>query len=195
MFMKSVCVFLGSNLGTSPEYAKAAQALGRVLALRHIALIYGGAKNGLMGVLAQSVVDAGGRVVGVLPGFLKAKELAFEGLAEMYEVDTMHERKAKMAELADGFLALPGGLGTLEEFFEAATLGQLGLHAKPVGLYNAQGFFDKLLEFLDHSVSQGFVKPPHRDNLIRSSDPARLIDLMESFKPVVVSKWYGLGKE
>ena len=192
--MKSVCVFLGSNLGTSPAYADAAQALGRVLAARHIALVYGGAKNGLMGILAQSIVDAGGHVVGVLPTFLKAKELAFEGLSAMYEVDTMHERKAKMAALSDGFIAMPGGLGTLEEFFEAATLGQLGLHAKPVGLYNTLGFFDKMLEFLDHSVSQGFVKPPHRDNLLRSSDPAELIDLMESFKPTVISKWYGLEK-
>ena len=194
MALKSLCVFLGSNVGTSPAYADAARELGAVMAARSISLVYGGAKNGLMGILAQSIVDAGGHVVGVLPTFLKAKELAFEGLSAMYEVDTMHERKAKMAALSDGFIAMPGGLGTLEEFFEAATLGQLGLHAKPVGLYNTLGFFDKMLEFLDHSVSQGFVKPPHRDNLLRSSDPAELIDLMESFKPTVISKWYGLEK-
>jgi len=194
MALKSLCVFLGSNVGTSPAYADAARKLGAVMALRSISLVYGGAKNGLMGILAQSVVDGGGRVVGVLPTFLKAKELAFEGLSAMYEVDTMHERKAKMAALSDGFIAMPGGLGTLEEFFEAATLGQLGLHAKPVGLYNTLGFFDKMLEFLDHSVSQGFVKPPHRDNLLRSSDPEQLIQLMESFKPTVISKWYGLEK-
>jgi len=194
MALKSLCVFLGSNVGTSPAYADAARELGAVMAARSSSLVYGGAKNGLMGILAQSIVDAGGHVVGVLPTFLKAKELAFEGLSAMYEVDTMHERKAKMAALSDGFIAMPGGLGTLEEFFEAATLGQLGLHAKPVGLYNTLGFFDKMLEFLDHSVSQGFVKPPHRDNLLRSSDPAELIDLMESFKPTVISKWYGLEK-
>jgi len=193
--MKSVCVFLGSNTGTSTAYGEAALAFGRVLASRHISLVYGGAKNGLMGILAQSLVDAGGRAIGVLPGFLKAKELAFEGLAEMYEVDTMHERKVKMVELADGFIAMPGGLGTLEELFEVATLGQLGFHSKPVGFYNAAGFFDTLLGFLDHSVNQGFIKPPHRDNLLSSNDPAELLDLMEKFKPVTVSKWYGLDKK
>ncbi|WP_027189956.1 LOG family protein [Fundidesulfovibrio putealis] len=192
--MKSVCVFLGSNPGTSPAYAEAAVSLGGLLAARGIDLVYGGAKNGLMGILAKAVVQAGGRAVGVLPGFLKAKELAFEGLAELHEVDSMHERKAKMAELSGGFIAMPGGLGTLEEIFEVATWGQLGLHAKPVGFYNVLGFYDSLLGFLDHTVTQGFVKPAHRGNLLASDDPAALLDMMEQFKPAVQGKWYGLEK-
>jgi len=192
--MKSVCVFLGSNPGTSPAYAQAAETLGGLLAQRGVTLVYGGAKNGLMGILAKSVVDAGGRVAGVLPGFLKAKELAFEGLTEMYEVESMHERKAKMAELSDGFIAMPGGLGTLEEIFEVATWGQLGLHAKPVGFYNVQGYYDKLAGFLDHMVEQGFLKRPHRDNLLQADDPAKLLDAMAGFKPAVMGKWFGLEK-
>lgn len=192
--MNSVCVFLGSNPGVQPGYADATMNLGVLLASRGITLVYGGAKNGLMGILAKAVVEAGGRAVGVLPGFLKAKELAYDGLTEFYEVDSMHDRKAKMAELSDGFIAMPGGLGTLEEFFEVATWGQLGLHAKPVGFLNILGYFDKLFEFLDHTVEQGFVKPPHRDNMIRSNDPEELLDLMERFKPTVLGKWYGLEK-
>ncbi|WP_243363340.1 TIGR00730 family Rossman fold protein [Fundidesulfovibrio terrae] len=192
--MKSVCVFLGSNPGTSPGYTQAAETLGGLLAARKITLVYGGAKNGLMGILARSVADAGGRVVGVLPGFLKAKELAFEGLAEMFEVESMHERKAKMAELSDGFIAMPGGLGTLEEIFEVATWGQLGLHAKPVGFYNVQGYYDKLAAFLDHMVEQGFLKGPHRNNLIQGDNPAELLDIMAAFKPAVLGKWFGLEK-
>ncbi|MFZ5426172.1 MAG: TIGR00730 family Rossman fold protein [Thermodesulfobacteriota bacterium] len=192
--MKSVCVFLGSNAGASQGYSEAAVKLGGLLASRGIELVYGGARNGLMGVLAKAVVDAGGRAVGVLPGFLKAKELAFEGLAEMYEVENMHERKAKMAGLSDGFIAMPGGLGTLEEIFEVATWGQLGLHAKPVGFLNILGYYDKLSAFLDHCVDQGFLKPPHRNNLMFSSGHEELLDLMESFKPAVIGKWYGLEK-
>ena len=192
--MKSVCVFLGSNTGVLPGYSQAATILGGMLAARQITLVYGGAKNGLMGVLARAVVDAGGRAVGVLPGFLKAKELAFEGLTELHEVESMHERKAKMAELSDGFIAMPGGLGTLEEFFEVATWGQLGLHAKPAGFYNALGYFDKLTGFLDHMVEQGFLKTPHRQNIICADDPADLLDVMSSFKPTVLGKWYGLEK-
>lgn len=192
--MKSVCVFLGSNPGNSPAYGESAELLGKLLAERGISLVYGGAKNGLMGMLAQAVVGAGGRVVGVLPGFLKAKELAFEALSEMYEVESMHERKAKMAELSDGFIAMPGGLGTLEEIFEVATWGQLGLHAKPVGFYNVQGYYDKLSEFLDHMVNHGFLKRPHRANLMCNDDPVELLGLMESFKPAVLGKWFGLEK-
>ena len=192
--MNSLCVFLGSNPGASPGYGEAAERLGNLLAARGITLVYGGAKNGLMGILARATVDAGGRVVGVLPGFLKAKELAFQELSEMHEVESMHERKARMAELADGFLAMPGGLGTLEEIFEVATWGQLGLHAKPVGFFNALGYFDRLFGFLDHMVDQAFLKPPHRANLILSADPAELLDLMERFKPAVLGKWYGLEK-
>jgi hypothetical protein len=192
--MNSLCVFLGSNPGASPGFAEAAGRLGNLLAVRGITLVYGGAKNGLMGILARATVDAGGRVVGVLPGFLKAKELAFQELSEMHEVESMHERKARMAELSDGFLAMPGGLGTLEEIFEVATWGQLGLHAKPVGFYNAMGYYDKLFSFLDHMVDQGFVKPQHRANLLQSEDPSELLDLMDGFKPAILGKWYGLEK-
>lgn len=192
--MKTVCVFLGSNPGMSPGYAAAAVSLGKLLAGRGISLVYGGAKNGLMGVLARTVAEAGGRVIGVLPDFLKAKELAFEQLSEMHEVSSMHERKARMADLSDGFIAMPGGLGTLEEFFEVATWGQLGLHDKPAGFYNALGYYDKLTGFLDHMVEQGFLKPPHRANLLHSDDPAELLDMMTGFKPAVLGKWYGLEK-
>jgi hypothetical protein len=192
--MNSLCVFLGSNPGASPGYGEAAERLGNLLAARGITLVYGGAKNGLMGILARATVDAGGRVVGVLPGFLKAKELAFQELSEMHEVESMHERKARMAELSDGFLAMPGGLGTLEEIFEVATWGQLGLHAKPVGFYNAMGYFGKLFSFLEHMADQGFVKPQHRANLLQSEDPSELLDLMDGFKPATPGKWYGLEK-
>ncbi|WP_243366544.1 TIGR00730 family Rossman fold protein [Fundidesulfovibrio soli] len=192
--MRNVCVFLGSNPGKSPAYAEAVAEAGRTLAERGIGLVYGGAKNGLMGVLANAVADGGGRVVGVLPGFLKAKELAFDRLTEMHEVDTMHERKAKMAELSDGFVAMPGGLGTLEEFFEVATWGQLGLHAKPAGLCNVLGYYDKLAGFLDNMVQEGFVKPVHRENLLQADSFPALLEIMVGFKPVVAGKWFGIEK-
>lgn len=192
--MRSVCVFLGSNLGNTPAYAASARELGATLAGQGIALVYGGAKNGLMGILATAVVAAGGKAVGVLPGFLKAKELAFEGLAEMHLVDSMHERKAKMAELSDGFVAMPGGLGTLEEFFEVATWGQLGLHPKPCGMLNVEGYYDKLASFLDHMVDEGFVKPIHRNNLLCEDNVEALLKAMEAFTPVKQGKWYGLDK-
>jgi len=192
--MRNVCVFLGSNPGARPGYAEAAGELGRLLAARGVGLVYGGAKNGLMGILARAAAEAGARVVGVLPGFLKAKELAFEGLTELHEVESMHERKARMAELSDGFIALPGGLGTLEEIFEVATWGQLALHAKPVGFLNVLGYYDKLSGFLNHMVDEGFLKTPHRNNLLLSDDPGELLDLMEGFRPAVLGKWYGLEK-
>lgn len=192
--MQSVCVFLGSNLGNTPAYVDTAKELGRTLALQGTTLVYGGAKNGLMGVLATAVVAAGGKAVGVLPGFLKAKELAFEGLAEMHLVDSMHQRKAKMAELSDGFIAMPGGLGTLEEFFEVATWGQLGLHPKPCGLLNVEGYYDKLASFLDHMVDEGFVKPIHRSNLLCEDTVEALLKAMEAYTPINQGKWYGLDK-
>lgn len=192
--MKSVCVFLGSNPGVSMVYTETARSLGALLAARGITLVYGGAKNGLMGILARSVVEAGGRAVGVLPGFLKARELAFEALDELYEVDSMHERKAKMAELSDGFIAMPGGLGTLEEIFEAATWGQLGLHAKPVGFLDVNGYYAALAQLLDHMVAQGFLKPAHRANLLASADPTELLRIMEAFQPTVTGKCYGMEK-
>jgi hypothetical protein len=171
-----------------------AEELGRTLAERGITVVYGGAKNGLMGVLARSAVLTGGRVVGVLPRFLKAKELAFEGLDELHDVDNMHERKAKMAELSEGFIALPGGLGTLEEFFEVATWGQIGLHPKPCGLLNAHGYFDKLLDFLDHTVAEGFVKPVHRAGLLCADNAQDLLAAMAEYRPTKTTKWWGLEK-
>ncbi len=192
--MQSVCVFLGSNLGNTPAYVETAKELGRTLAAQGTTLVYGGAKNGLMGVLATAVVAAGGKAVGVLPGFLKAKELAFEGLAEMHLVDSMHQRKAKMAELSDGFIAMPGGLGTLEEFFEVATWGQLGLHPKPCGMLNVEGYYDKLASFLDHMVDEGFVKPIHRSNLLCEDTVEALLKAMEAYTPINQGKWYGLDK-
>lgn len=192
--MKSVCVFCGSNNGVSEAYSQAARDLGRTLARRGVTLVYGGAKNGLMGILATAAADAGGKVVGVLPAFLKAKELAFDRLDELFEVNNMHERKAKMAELSDGFIALPGGLGTLEEFFEVATWGQLGLHPKPCGMLNILGFYDRLTGFLDYVVEQGFLKPVHRDGVLCLDTVDALIDAMQAFKPVKIQKWWGLEK-
>ena len=160
--LKRICVFAGSSAGSQPEYARTANDLGRALADRQIDLVYGGARVGLMGVVADAVLASGGQVVGGIPEALVAKEVAHQGLSELRIVGSMHERKAAMAELADGFIALPGGWGTLEEFFEVLTWGQLGLHRKPCGLLNTTGYFDGLLSFVDHSIHEGFVRREYR---------------------------------
>ena len=174
--MKSVCVYCGSNSGRLDAYASAARALGQTLVARNIRLIYGGSHLGMMGVVADEVLRLGGQAIGVIPESLVQKEVAHRNLTELRITQSMHERKALMAELSDGFVALPGGVGTLEEIFEVWTWAQLGLHHKPCGLLNVEGYFDSLIAFLDHAVAERFVKSPHRSLLIVENDPQRLLD-------------------
>lgn len=184
-----VCVFLGSNHGQRPEYREAAARVGRLLAERGIGLVYGGASVGLMGVLADACLEAGGEVVGVMPQALVDREVAHYGLTKLHTVHSMHERKAKMAELADAFIALPGGAGTLEELFEVWTWAQLGLHAKPCALLDVAGYFTPLVEFLDRMVTEGFVKSPHREMLVVERDPVALLDRIADYDAPTVTKW------
>lgn len=183
MTLRRYCVFCGSSAGRRPLYADAARALGAEFVRRGIGLVYGGGKVGLMGVLADAVLAEGGRVIGVIPHRLRTVELAHEGLTELRVVDSMHARKALMADLSDGFIALPGGLGTFEELLEIATWGQLRLHAKPVGLLNVAGFFDPLLATLDHSVAEGFLRAEHRALLIVRGEIDALLETMAGFRP------------
>jgi uncharacterized protein (TIGR00730 family) len=187
--MKRVCVFAGSSAGNRPEYLAAAEDLGRVLAARGIGLVYGGARVGLMGAVADAVLADGGQVIGVIPQALVEKEVAHDGLTDLRVVTTMHERKALMAELADGFIALPGGWGTLDEFFEILTWAQLGLHEKPCGLLNVQGYYDGLLSFLEHSTAEGFVRREYRAMISVSESPAALLDALHKYAPPTVEKW------
>ena len=187
--MKDVCVFAGSSAGVRPEYLAAATDLGRVLAARGIGLVYGGARVGLMGAVADAVLTGGGAVTGVIPRALVEKEVAHSGLTELRVVTTMHERKALMADLSDAFVALPGGWGTLDEMFEILTWAQLGLHRKPCGLLNVQGYFDRLLAFLDHTVEQGFVRREHGALLAVSDGPSTLLDTLRAQTPPAVEKW------
>jgi len=191
--MKRICVFAGSSAGARPEYVAAASELGRVLATRGIGLVYGGARVGLMGAVADAVLAGGGSVIGVIPRALVEKEVAHDGLTELRVVGSMHERKALMAELSDGFVALPGGWGTLEEMFEILTWAQLGLHRKPCGLLNVQGYFDQLLSFLDHTVEQGFVRREYGSLLSVSDAPAPLLDALAGLRPPVVEKWIDMA--
>jgi uncharacterized protein (TIGR00730 family) len=187
--MKRICLFAGSSPGFQHEYRVAAEELGRTLAERQLGLVYGGARVGLMGVVANAVLASGGEVTGVIPAALVAKEVAHDGLADLRVVASMHERKALMAELADAFIALPGGWGTLDEFFEILTWGQLGLHRKPCGLLNVHGYFDRLLSFVEHSIEEGFVRREHGAMILVSTFPADLLDLLATDRPPVVEKW------
>jgi uncharacterized protein (TIGR00730 family) len=187
--MQSICVFCGSNPGARDSYAEAARRLGRAVAARRLKLVYGGAAVGLMGALADAALAAGGEVIGVIPAALVEREIAHKGLTELHAVRSMHERKALMADLSDGFIALPGGAGTLEETFEVWTWGQLGHHRKPVGLINVEGFFDRLLGFLDHLTAEQFMRREHREMLLVASDPDELLDRFESYRAPVVEKW------
>lgn len=187
--MKRVCVFCGSSPGARPAYRAAAERVGALLAKRGIGLVYGGASVGLMGAVADAALAAGGEVIGVLPRALATKELSHERLTELRLVDSMHERKAQMADLSDGFVALPGGVGTLEELFEMLTWAQLGLHAKPCALLDADGYFASLLAFLDHAVVERFVRPPHRAMLLVDDAPERLLDAMARYRAPRVEKW------
>lgn len=175
---RRVCVYCGSRSGNRPAYTEAARSLARELAARDCDLVYGGASVGLMGVVADAMLAAGREVIGVLPSALFQREVAHRGLTRLVEVDSMHARKATMAELSDAFIALPGGFGTLEELFEALTWTQLGLHAKPCGLLDAEGYFGHLARFLAHSVTEGFVSHRNLEHLAIDSDPSRLLDAM-----------------
>ena len=187
--MNRICVFAGSSFGANGAYREAAVALADVLAERRIELVYGGGCVGLMGVLADAMLARGGRVIGVIPHTLMVREVGHRGLTELRVVDSMHERKATMAELSDGFVALPGGFGTLEETFEILTWAQLGLHGHPCGLLNIGGYFDALLAFLDHSVQQAFVRDAHRAMLLVDESPRRLLDRFSTYRSPNVEKW------
>jgi uncharacterized protein (TIGR00730 family) len=187
-----VCVYAGSNPGASPAYAQGARALAALLAERGIGLVYGGGRVGLMGVLADTVLAAGGEAIGVMPRTLVDREIAHEGLTQLRVVGSMHERKALMAELADAFVAVPGGIGTLEELIEVYTWSQLGLHAKGCGVLNVDGYYDHLAAFLDHAVREGFLRAQHRAVLTVADTPEQLLDRLAAFEPPTVAKWLEL---
>lgn len=189
MLLHRVCVFCGSSPGSDPAFAAAAVELGRVLAEHDLGLVYGGASVGLMGRLADAALAAGGEVIGVIPRALVDLEVAHRGLADLRVVGSMHERKALMAELSDAFIALPGGLGTLDELFEILTWAQLGLHHKPIGLLDVGGYFDPLLAFLDGAVRARFVAPEHRAMLLRAADPVALLDACRNYQAPAPFKW------
>ncbi|MGE0866566.1 MAG: TIGR00730 family Rossman fold protein [Vicinamibacterales bacterium] len=187
--MKRLCVFCGSSVGANPAYAEAATAMGTLLAKRGIGLVYGGGNVGLMGVVADAALAAGGEVIGVIPQALADREVAHHGVTDLRIVDSMHTRKAMMADLSDAFIAMPGGVGTFEEFFEAITWTQLGLHRKPCGLLNVAGFYTPLAFFIDQAVTDGFIKPVHRAAIIVDDDPARLVETLATIEIPDVPKW------
>ena len=189
MNFRRICVFCGSNLGVNPVYKNAAAGLGRLLAERKIELVYGGGNIGLMGVLADAALEAGARVIGVIPESLMAKEVGHQGLTELRVVGSMHERKALMADLAEGFIALPGGYGTFEEFCEVLTWSQLGVHAKPCGVLNVERYYDPLLALFDHAMKEGFLRSDNRTLVLEERDPQRLLEKMSEFRASAVGKW------
>ncbi|MDM8526227.1 TIGR00730 family Rossman fold protein [Desulfococcaceae bacterium HSG8] len=187
--MKTICIFCGSSPGRMPEYVEAGRQLGCLIAKRKLSLVYGGTNVGIMGQIADEVLKNRGSVIGVITEHLKEKNIAHPGLSELRVTDTMQERKALMDELSDGFIALPGGLGTLEEFAEMLTLAQLGLHRKPCGILNACGYYDKLIDFMDYAVSQGFLKDVHRSMILIDEDPEALLNKFENYKAPLADKW------
>ena len=193
--MKRICVYCGSADGASPEYANAAQRVAAAFVEGGIELVYGGARVGVMGAIADAVLAAGGTVIGVLPKGLFRAEVPHSGLTELIEVKSMHERKSKMAEISDGFIALPGGLGTIEELFEILTGAQLGLHRNPVGLLNVNGFYNKLLEYLDHAVTERFIRPQHKDMIIVETEIDTILSKFSSYDPPTIKKWFDLTEQ
>lgn len=187
--MKHICVFCGSNNGTRSAYKAAAQALGRSLVGRGLGLVYGGGNVGLMGTIADAVLDTGGEAIGVIPQALVEKELAHKGLSRLHIVSSMHERKAMMADLSDGFIALPGGFGTFEEFCEVLTWAQLGFHQKPCGLLNVEGYYDTLIAMFDRATEEQFVHSRHRSLVLEAQDPYRLLDKLAAYEPITFQKW------
>ncbi len=187
--MKRICVFCGSSAGSKPEYRACAEELGVELAEREIGLVYGGGNVGLMGAIADFALRAGGEVIGVIPEHLMSREIGHKQLTELHIVHSMHERKAMMADLADAFIALPGGFGTLEEFFEVLTWSQLGLHAKPCGVINILDYYSPLLRMLDHAVEEHFLKPQNRALVLSRNTPSELLRALEEWRPIPVEKW------
>ncbi len=187
--MKRVCVFCGSSPGANPVYMSVAHQVGALLAERGVALVYGGAQVGLMGAVADGALSAGGEVIGIIPQSLVRKEVAHQGLGDLRVVGSMHERKAQMADLADGFLALPGGCGTFEEFFEVVTWAQIGIHRKPCALLNVAGYYDPLLALLNHAAAERFVRQEHLGLVLSDTDPIRLLDAMNRYVSPVAEKW------
>jgi uncharacterized protein (TIGR00730 family) len=193
--VQRLCVFCGSSHGLNSAFAASARTLGRELSRRGIDVVYGGGNVGLMGVVADAVLEAGGRITGVIPQALVARELAHQGVTTLHVVESMHERKALMASLADGFIALPGGFGTLEEFAEAVTWTQLGLQAKPCGLLNVAGFYDGLLAFLAHARYEEFLRPSHGEIVVADAEPAALLDRLLSWRAPAVTRWLSPGEQ
>ena len=187
--MKRVCVFCGSKVGHNGLYRSTAESLGRLLVERGLGLVYGGGSVGLMGVIADTVLAAGGEVIGVIPEMLATKELLHTGVEDMHRMHSMHARKAKMAELADAFIALPGGYGTFEELLEMITWAQLGIHRKPVGLLNVAGYYDPLVQLVDHAISEGFIKSKHRQLIVVAREPAQLLDQLTGHRVPTEPKW------
>ena len=186
--LKSICVFCGSSRGARPDYIEASVQLARAMAEQNLSLVYGGAHVGIMGAIANELLELGGKVYGVIPESLVEMEVAHQGLTELYVVKDMHERKAKMTDLADGFISLPGGLGTLEEMFEVLTWAQLGFHDKPSGLLNVAGYYNDLLSFLDHANNEGFMRREHRQLLIDESEPEQLLARLMNYQPAFIPK-------
>jgi len=187
--MNRACVFCGSSSGVRASYAQAAQAMGNALIRRGMGLVYGGGNVGLMGAIAETMMRGGGEVIGVIPEALVQRELALVDVTQLIVVRSMHERKAKMAELSDAFIAMPGGFGTFEEFCEIITWAQLGLHRKPCGILNVDGYYDPFLNLFDHAVAEGFVRPANRLLVTQETDPERLLDLMAAWVPPPTEKW------
>jgi uncharacterized protein (TIGR00730 family) len=188
MTIRRLCVFCGSSPGAHPDYTRAARDFGALLATESIGLVYGGGKTGLMGEIADAALAAGGEVIGVIPQHLELREVAHRGLSDLRVVSTMHERKATMADLSDAFVGLPGGLGTMEEFFEVATWSQLGIHDKPSALLNVRGYYDLVARFLEHAVEEGFLRASHRELITIWRDPAALLEALRSFRPTLTGK-------
>lgn len=187
--MKSLCIFCGSNKGNNGSYKQAAEDLAKLLVKEDIALVYGGASIGLMGILADEVLKRNGKVYGVMPKSICRKEIGHAGLTELFIVNSMHERKQKMYDLSDGFIAMPGGIGTVEEFFEILTWSQLGLHKKPCAILNTAGYFDHLLKFLDHMITEKFLKEKNRNLYFTETNPELLIQKMKNYLPSPEEKW------
>jgi len=186
--MKKICVFCGSSFGNNKSYSDTANLLGNLIAKKNIELVYGGASVGLMGEIASAVLKAGGKVTGVIPKQLLEKEVAHTGLNDLRIVGSMHERKSLMADLSDGFIAMPGGFGTLEEVFEVVAWGQLNFHDKPLGLLNVNGYYNNLIKFLDHSVNENFIKPEHREMILVNNDPEAMLTQLQNYIPPKVDK-------
>lgn len=187
--MKNICVFCGAHPGNRPEYAQAATQMGHALGQNGYDLVFGAGSVGLMGIVATAALKKGSKAIGVIPDFLEKKELAHKGLTELIIVSSMHERKQKMADLSDAFVALPGGIGTLEELCEILTWAQLGLHSKPFGLLNTAGYYDAFIQFFDHMVAEGFLPTQTRERILIEEEPASLLDALADYQPVFVDRW------